>query len=337
MEQVDYNRKKQHLTKEERANIEMLYKEKVKPSEIAERLGRCKSVISREINRNAIKGEKGEIKYVAKEADKKYKERRRQTGAKIKLASTMDLIEYVEKKILKKNWSPDAAIGRAKLEHPEWKTISTKTYYNYVDKGLVNVRTIHLALKKCNRPKKRRVVKGKKQIGRSIDERPKEANNREEFGHWEMDTIIGKREKSEVLLTLTERVTGLEIIYKMQGRTAKDTEAKLKKIKSKYGKNFHRLFKSITADNGSEFSSSKNLETILKIPIYHAHPYCSYERGTNENYNGIIRRFIPKGTPLESIPDSLIRRIEAFMNGLPRKRFGYQTPLEHMVQLLNFA
>jgi len=315
----------------------MLYKEKVKRSEIAKRLGRSRSTITREIKRNAIKGEKGEIKYAAKEAEKKYRERRKQTGAKIKLASTMDLIKYVEKKILKKNWSPDAAIGRAKLEHPEWKTISTKTYYNYVDRALVNVRTIDLTLKKCNRPKKRRIAKGKKQLGRSIDERPEEANTREELGHWEMDTVVGKREKSEVLLTLTERVTGLEIIYRMQGRAAKDTEATLKKVKARFGKNFHHVFKSITADNGSEFSSSKKLESILKIPIYHAHPYSSYERGTNENYNGIIRRFIPKGTPIESIPDSLIRRIESFMNSLPRKRFGYQMPLEHMAQLINLA
>jgi IS30 family transposase len=339
MEQINYSQKKKHLTVGERANIELLMKEKVKPSEIARRIGRHRSVISREIKRNSIKQMDSELrvqnKYYEDAATRQYKERRKRTGRKIKLIKAKEMIEYVERQIKSpEKWSPDAAIGRAKLEHPEWESISTKTFYNYIELGLVRIKPIDLLLKTKLRPKKKRNKKRKKILGKSITERPIEANDRQEFGHWEMDTVIGKREKSSVLLTLTERKTGYEIIRKVSGKSPKDIKPALKKIKTEYDVTSESIFKTCTVDNGSEFSDSDAMESALGTLIYYANPYSSYERGTNENHNGIIRRFIPKGKSIDDIPDSFVKRVEYYMNNLPRKRFGYQTPLEYMAKLL---
>ena len=339
MEQLNYPPKKRHLTANERANIEFLLKEKVKPAEIARRLGRERSVISREIKRNSVDQMDTELRirrrYYSDAATRQYNERRAATGSKIKLVQASKMIQYVEQQIKSpQKWSPDAAIGRAKLEHPEWESISTKTYYNYVELGLVNVKPIYLLLKVRLSPKTKKERIRKKILGKSISERPSEVNEREEFGHWEMDTVVGKREKSAVLFTMTERKTGCEIIRKIQGKSSKDIVSALEKIKADFGSNATRMFKTCTTDNGSEFSDSKGMESALGVPVYYAHPYSSYERGTNENHNGIIRRFIPKGKCIDDISDDFVERIQGFMNTLPRKRFGYQTPIEYMAALL---
>lgn len=341
MEQLEYTHAKGHLTPGERTNIELLLREKVRPAEIARKLGRDRSVISREIKRNSVTQMDSELRthtrYFADAATRQYNERRATTGCKIKLGQAMPMIEYVENQIKNEKWSPDVAIGRAKLKHPEWVSISTKTYYNYVDCGIVNIKPIDLLLKVRLRPKKKRDRQRKKVLGKSITERPQEANERTELGHWEGDTIVGKRDKSSVLLTLTERKTGVEIIRKIPGKSPGDILPELDAIRITFGENYKDIFKSVTFDNGSEFSDSSGMEKALGIPVYYAHPYSSFERGTNENHNGIIRRFIPKGKSIDEVSDSLIERVEAFMNGLPRKRFGYQNPVEHMAELISSA
>ena len=341
MEQLDYAPKKGHLTPSERANIELLLKEKVKQSEIARRIGRCKSVISREIKRNSVTQLDAHLRvhkrYFADSANRLYGERRKACGNKVKLAGALEMVGYVERQIKEQKWSPDAAIGRAKLEHPEWISISTKTFYNYVDLGLVNVKPIDLLLKVRLCQKSKRNRQRKKILGKSINERPQEINDRQEFGHWEMDTVIGKRERGSVLLTLTERKTGFEIIRKVPSRSASDTVPALVKIKALFGKEAKQMFLTCTVDNGSEFSDSAGMEVALGAPIYYANPYSSFERGTNENHNAIIRRFIPKGKSIDDVSDDLIARVEVFMNNLPRKRFGYQTPLEYAAKLLATA
>jgi len=238
MEQQNYTQKKRHLTPGERANIELLLEEKVSPSEIARRLGRHRSVITREIKRNSVTQRKSDLReykcYYADAATRQYNERRAATGRKVKLAQATDIIEYVEDKIKQEKWSPDAAIGRAKLEHPEWVSISTQTFYNYIDLGLIRTKPIDLHLKVRLRTKKKRVVKRKKILGKSITERPQEADMRQEIGHWEMDTVVGKREKSSVLLTLTERLTGLEIIRKIGGKSPEDVLPALQGNKAQF-------------------------------------------------------------------------------------------------------
>jgi IS30 family transposase len=338
MDKIEFNQKKRHLTNNERANIELLHKEKVKPSEIARRLNRHRSVITRELKRNSVDQMDSELrvskKYFADTATLLYKKRRKNTGSKLKLAEVNELIEYAEHKILKEKWSPDAAIGRFKIEYPHKNSISAKTFYNYIDLGLLKTKPIDLHLKTRLKLKKRRIVKRKRELGKSIELRPIEANNRSEIGHWEMDTVVGNRSTSNVLLTLTERVTGYEIITRINDKSSESTILGLNKIKARFKNNFNILFKSITCDNGSEFSKCFDMELLLGIPIYYAHPYSSFERGTNENYNAIIRRFIPKGKSIDNIKCSSISKIEAFMNNLPRKRFNYLSPIEYMATLI---
>lgn len=342
MEHQDYTPKKRHLTEADRANIELLLKQKKSQAETARILGRDRSVISREIKRNSVTQMDSELRvhnrYFSDAAARQYKRRREATGCKIKLSQAMEMVQYAEERIKsEQKRSPDAAIGRAGLEHPEWVSISTKTFYNYIDQGLVNVKPIDLLLKVRLRPKVKRDRQRKKVLGKSITERPPEANDRQEIGHWEMDTAVGKREKSSVLLTMTERRTGVGIICKVPGKSPEDTEPALRAIKARFGHEANRIFKTCTVDNGSEFSDSTGMETALGTSIFYAHPYSSFERGTNENHNGIIRRFIPKGKSIDDLPESLIERVESFLNELPRKRFGYQTPIEYMAQLLKIG
>lgn len=172
---------------------------------------------------------------------------------------------------------------------------------------------------------------------RSIDKRPKEVDERTEFGHWEMDTVYsGKDSSPTCLLTLTERKIRVEIIREIRDRTSASVTKEIDKLERQIGAvPFRKLFKSITADNGGEFSDVVKLENSVlnkqsRTHLYFAHPYSSFERGTNENYNGIIRRFIPKGSDIGSWPKSSIRKIQDWMNNYPRKILGGKTPLESL-------
>ena len=167
---------------------------------------------------------------------------------------------------------------------------------------------------------------------KSIDYRPKEANTREEYGHWEGDLVIGRRKKGAVLLTFTERKTREEIIIKLASKKAEEVAKALDKLERKYGKEFSKKFKTITFDNGGEFRSWKLLERSYdrrkKKPrtiVYYAHPYCSGERGSNENSNRLIRRFIPKKTDITQISEEFIQWIEDWINNYPRAMFNYKS------------
>ena len=167
---------------------------------------------------------------------------------------------------------------------------------------------------------------------KSIEYRPKEANTREEYGHWEGDLVIGKRKKGAVLFTLTERKTREEIIIKIASKEAEEVAKALDQIEKKYKKEFENKFKSITFDNGPEFRSWRLLEKSYdnrkkgkRTTVYYAHPYRSGERGSNENANRLIRRFIPKGTDIASITEEFIQRVEDWINNYPRAMFKYKS------------
>ena len=176
---------------------------------------------------------------------------------------------------------------------------------------------------------------------RSIDKRPGEANERTVAGHWEMDTVYsGKDCSPSCLLTLTERKTKTEITRKMPDRTASSVKKEIDKIERQMGAiAFRELFISITADNGVEFSNAEGLERSIlnkqvRTQLYFAHPYSSYERGTNENHNGIIRRFIPKGSDIGREKKLSIRKIQDWMNNYPRKILNGRSPLEALADEL---
>lgn len=169
--------------------------------------------------------------------------------------------------------------------------------------------------------------KNKRVLGRSIEERPSEANDRSEFGHWEGDLVIGSKKKDDdALLTMLERKTREYWMIRVPGRNPNGVTAAFTTIRSQYSEHWDTIFKTITTDNGSEFSMLSELEELSKTLVYFAHPYTSCEKGSVERHNGLIRRFIPKGKRIDSYSDEQISQIETWCNSLPRKLLGYRTP-----------
>ena len=164
----------------------------------------------------------------------------------------------------------------------------------------------------------------KRLFGMSIEEISDEVNNRNVFGHWEIDTIVGKKESSPVFLALDERLTRKRHIVKIPSRSSDSVRLGLEKIAELYGESFETVFKSVTSDNGSEFVDlSRYLPKSTKV--YYAHPYSSYERGTNEKQNSLVRRFFPKGQSFDNVTDEQVAFVEHWINNLPRKIFNYHS------------
>lgn len=210
-------------------------------------------------------------------------------------------------------------------------TVCTKTLYNYIDSGLfLHLDNQHLLYKSRKKPQKaekpRRI---KRPLCSSIDDRPKEVSDRDSFGHWEMDTVVGKAKGGgPVLLVLTERLTRYEIILKMPDKTMAQVVRCLNRLERQLGARFQQVFRTITVDNGSEFMDTSGIERSCRrkgnrTKVYYCHPYSSWERGSNENANGIIRRFIPKSTPIEQYTDKEIAQVQQWINNYPRKVLGY--------------
>jgi IS30 family transposase len=333
---------------EERTVIQTLLREKRSNRYIAKFLNRKPQTINNEVKRGLkkrirrIKAKSGKIyKYIdyiysAKKAQARYELSRLNCGRKHKWLTSTDFLEFVDDKILNDKWSPDAVVGFVKLHKlfPDDEILSTKTIYNLIDAGFLKTKNIDLNKKVARKTKKPRSRKNKKILGNLIEKRPDIVDSREEFGHWEIDTVVGIKDKSDaVLLTLTERKTRFEVIIKIDGKDASPVNAALTKIKEMSGKYFTRMFKTVTSDNGKEFSG---LHELLKdtLDVYFTHPYSSWERGTNENHNGMIRRFIAKGQSISLVSSSTVQRVQTWMNNLPRKILGYYTPKEKFLDEL---
>jgi len=337
------NQKREHLNVKERKIIERMLRKGANKGEIARSLRRDKSTIKREIKRGSVSQRRSnpyasrnpnvpdyleEMVYFWNVGQDVYEKHRQNCGAGNKVISCSELVKFVETKILgKEKWSPDAAIGFAKANDlfPE-QSFCTKTFYNWIDDGLVKVKNIDL-LMKVRRRRKRPRKERKKVLGKSIDERPSVVNTREEYGHWEGDGIVGKGHKGH-LITLVERKTGIGLLFNVANREKEKIVGVIDGLQQEYGKYFSEIFKTITFDNGAEFSDSSGMESGGRTQVYYAHPYSSYERGINENWNGIVRRFVPKGSSFDRLTDMDMRRIAHYINTLPRKRFGYKTPLD---------
>ena len=260
-----------------------------------------------------------------------YEANRKNCGTKFKFLQCEDFIKHVTELFFNKNQSLDAVCGAAhrNKSFPQAPMVCTKTLYNYVDAGLLTIANIDLPLKVKRTTKVVRIRHHKKNLGTSIEERPTHINDRSEFGHGEIDTVIGKKDKSEsVLLTMTERMTRKEIIRKIPSKTVEAVQAALLNLANEAGECFSKVFKSITAENGSEFTGISSLEEKTTTKIYFAHPYASCERGTNERHNGLIRRFIPKGCRISQYSIEAISRVQSWCNTLPRKILNYLTPDE---------
>jgi IS30 family transposase len=332
-------RKNKHLTERERYTIETLLKEKMSPLEISKRLGRHVRTIEREIQKGTVRLLNSDLsyrkEYCADAGQRVYEENSKNKGPGLKIGKDHKLAKHIEKKIIKDKYSPDAVIGEIKTKGLGFETIiCTKTLYNYIDQGVfANITNKDLPIKKNGKSANYKKVKiaHKNLKGTSIEERPAEVENRKEYGHWEMDCVEGKKGSKAALLVLSERKRREQIIYKMPDMTQKSVINVINALEMKYDRHFEEKFKTITVDNGSEFLDFKGIENSVIKPgkqrtrVYYAHPYSAWERGTNENSNRLIRRFIPKGTDIGKISGAEVKYVEDWINNYPRKIFGYKS------------
>ena len=320
----------QHLTPYQRGEIQALLGQNVPKAEIARQVGIARSTLYEELKRGTVEQHHSDLtvyhKYFAETGQIVYEEHRKACRKPYKLDKAAEFIQYVEKAITKDKLSPDAICGRAKLVGAFPVIVCAKTIYNYIDLELIAVKNIDLLLKLRRNTHKHHCRKNRRILGASIEQRPESVDQRQEFGHWEIDTMVGKREAGEVLLTLDERMTRKRHIFKIVSKTKTAVGEAIDLLKKSYGDMFHRVFKTITSDNGSEFSGL--IEALPDVGVYFAHPYSSGERGTNEKQNSIVRRFIPKGKDMGEVSIYTVQKAEDFINDLPRKMFGYRTPRE---------
>jgi IS30 family transposase len=334
-------RNHKHLNYEERMLIQIRIKENCTPYQIAKELCRAKNTVLNEIKRgrvSQIKNNKPKQVYLADVGNTVYERNRFNSCRKFNRLICNNFIEFVCNKMKECNWSVDACFGDAIVHNrfPRSEMVCTKTLYNYIDMGLLEIKNIDLPYKLRRNTKKQRIRINKRNLGRSIDERPTEINNRETFGHWEIDTVIGAKTKDdEVLLTIAERKTRHYIMRKIPGKTAAAVAIGLSALREEYGNGFSKVFKTITSDNGSEFAELSNLEQNSDTLVYFTHPYTSSERGTNECHNGLIRRFVPKGSRIDGYSIEDIAFVGDWCNTLPRKILGYATPEELFEQQLD--
>lgn len=330
-------RKYKHITYAERTMIETWYNcDHKSKKEIALLLHKSERTIRREINRGKVivRGYDWSDKeeYSAIVAQEKYEYGMTSKGPELKLDKDYELVKHIEKEITVNKKSPEVISKQLKEKGFEMK-ISGRSIRNAIYSGLIfeKVKQGKIIYKKeyDNKNKEKRVSK-MIPAEKSIEHRPKEANDRTVYGHWEGDLVIGKQGTKTVLFTLTERMTRQEIIMKLPNKETKTVAKALDKIERRYGSKFYKTFKSITFDNGVEFMGYKGLEKSCirkkeRTSIYYAHPYCSGERGTNENNNRLIRRFIPKGMDITNIKVSKIQEIEDWINNYPRAMFDYKS------------
>lgn len=323
-----------HITERERYQIEGFLKAGIKPKQIAQILDKAERTIYYEISRGkTIQRDTNYIDrevYLADVAQRKIEDAGKNKGPKLKIGIDIDFCKYVEQMITEYKYSPYAVLQSIKNSKLNFKTnICTSTLYHYIDRGIFSkITKKNLPAGRSTKKKKQKKVIALKNLkGESIEKRPKHIMERDEVGHWEMDTVVGPQGKGkQCLLVMTERMTRKEIIIRIPDRKNESVKKALDRIERKIGsKNFRATFKTITCDNGREFLDFTKMEIGVwnkrksRTKIYYCHPYSSWERGSNENANRLIRRFIPKGTRIEDITDEQITYIEEWMNNYPRK------------------
>ena len=340
--------KKQHyLTWEERCKLEALLEAKVPKTKIASILGCCRKTIYNEIARGRYHKiiwkhgyQRDMIRYSAEKAQQVTTYNQTAKGRPIKLGDDQAYAEYLENKMLglqpngktdrRKRFSPAAALAEARSAGFQ-TTVCVSTLYSYIDKGIF----LHLTNKdlwdKSKRKKQahepvRRIAHPKLP---SITERPEAINERTEPGHWEMDLITGKAGTRPVLLTLTNRQSREELIFKLPNRKAATIRSVFDTLERKTP-DFTDRFRTITTDNGSEFLQYDELVKSIhggkRFEVYYCHSYASWEKGTNENHNRMIRRWFPKGTDFTKVTKKEVVELQNWMNDYPRKILDWATP-----------
>lgn len=316
------------VTEEERIHIYRWRQEGIRNNEIARMLGRSPSTISREVSRNS--GGKG---YRPKQANFKAKERAKRNGHRV---LTEDMVKEISSRI-KEKWTPEIISNRARHENRPF--VSRETIYNVIYCDAQKGGDLWESLPRAHRKRKRRCPR-KDSAGRGhipnqqmIDTRPPIVETREEAGHWEGDLINGSSGTGN-LVTLVERKTRFCLVGYSQSKEANE----VKKVICDLFQNIpSELRLSLTLDNGKEFARHEAISDELRLDVYFAQPYHSWERGTNENTNGLIRRLYPKKSSFLKIKELELKEISQFVNERPRKCLNWLTPSEEMNALIVLA
>lgn len=326
----------------DRLRIETLLKEGLPKKKIAESLGVHVSTIYREVSKGLYRHKNTDwtytVTYSSDFAQKIHEEGLRRRGTQLKIGNDIAYANYLERRVCYAGLSPAATLGELrKTGHDkDFKTqISLRTFYNYIEWGVFLNLTYDSLPQGKRKRRNRKIPRAKRPAaGTSIEQRPEEIKSREEFGNWEMDSILGKKGISEnTLLSIVERQTRATKIEMLKGRSKSKSVVKaLDDLERRLGKEgFKKVFKTITVDNGAEFALCRQLERSVfggdkRTKVYYCHPYSAWERGTNENTNRLIRRKIPKGTDFDDEPPEKIKEVEDWVNGYPREVLGYDNP-----------
>lgn len=302
-----------HLTYQERQFLSRLKQKGKSNAQVAELLGRHRSTIYRELHRNA--GRRG---YGPRQAQR-LAEERRLASRRPHHMDDPDVHQYVQER-LKNYWSPDQIAGRVRRDFPRTprRWLSRQTIYTWIRSRRPGWQKL---LRRGGRPPEQR---GKLTDCVRIGGRPEVINRRRRYGDWEGDTLVGKGRRS-ALVSLVERKSG----YLRIGRSdSMRSDATIQVVKTRVKDLPPTLRRSMTFDNGKEFAEHHQLTRRLRLDVYFADPYASWQRGTNENTNGLLRQYFPKGTDFTRIGHDEVARVEQSLNERPRKRLDYRTPAE---------
>lgn len=334
-----------YLNENERYLIEVELSEGTPLSKIARKLGRGRCTVQREVSRGSceqIDWRTGKIVtvYKADYAMMRARQRAENKGAGLKIGRDLHTASVLESLIKENHWSPAAALGFATKHGLIDTVVSVPTLYSYIKGGVLSITENDLPRRGAQKKRAAKMYRHAHQNirGTSIEERPKSVKTREEFGHWEGDLIVGKQGTKTAYLTLLERKSRYVIAMRLENKKAEGVVRCIDLLEKRYGRSFASIFKSITFDNGTEFSDFQGIERSrykkrqkagVRTKVYYAHPYCSSERGSNENCNGLLRRAgFKKGSNLGFIKKDSEKRFASWVNDLPRKILGFQSANE---------
>lgn len=338
--EVERNRG-QHLGAEERGAIQHLKRLGFSNRAIAREINCSPSTVGYELKRGtpSYSGRGRKPSYSAKRGAATYRENRRRCHRPQTVSRDSNFLTWMARQVRLCKWSFDTCVERAKRFglFPPSEIPSTKTLYNLLWNDELPLLTLFDLPEVLGRRKRGKPRIAKRCNGKSIDLRPSEVDERNTFGHWEADTVIGKKQKGEAaVFTIVERLTGCYLSIRIDGKTTDGVATAMAQLQEQYGDKFSQVFRSITTDNGSEFADFSDFEA-LGTEIYFAHPYAAWERPVNERSNRLLRRFIPKGESISQYTEEQLLMFADEINAMPRKRLGYYTPEELFEQQLDLV
>lgn len=336
--ELEERKRGQHLGAEERGAIQRLKRIGLSNRAIAREINCSPSTVGYELRRGTpeYSGRGRRPSYSAKHGAAVYRSNRAHCRRPKSHLANSSFLRWAAEKLCIHNWSFDTCVGHARLlKRFEGQTIPcTKTLYNLLWSGELPITPFQLPEVLSRRLHGKPRI-SKRLYGKSIDLRPEEVAERIQFGHWESDTVLGRKKKGEpATFTIVERLTGYYLTIRIQEKTTQGVADAMRQLYDEFGSRFSQVFRTITTDNGSEFSAFSEMEAY-GTQVYFAHPYSSWERPVNERSNRLLRRFMPKGKSMCNYTDDQVLMFSDEINAMPRKRLNYRTPEELFEQHLD--